>query len=88
MYKQRDKNRERYVRNVNTGVNIARNILMGPFGNGTYNRLRASGSSKIHAGSMAISDSLLSYMGWPTVAIAIPVSRLVEYKTAEQQLKS
>lgn len=51
--KQRDRNRETYVRSTTVKANIARDILLTPIGNGHYNRLRASGRS--------ITMSLFSY---------------------------
>lgn len=43
--KRRDQNRENYARSTSTGAAIARGLLLGPIGAGSWNRARASGQS-------------------------------------------
>lgn len=53
MFVERDKNRQNYAKNTKVGYAIARGILMGPFGNGSYSRLRSAGHNKLPSGLIA-----------------------------------
>ena len=48
-FQKRDRNRQRYTESTTIGRTIAKGILLGPFGAGQYNRLRASGDTRIAA---------------------------------------
>lgn len=43
--KTRDRNRQNYAKSTSTGAAIARGLLLGPIGAGSWNRARASGQS-------------------------------------------
>ena len=73
-YKKRDENRQSYTQKTTAGKSVARGLLMGPFGTGNYNRLRAAGMGKL-------SSAVLSYLG------GYPVSRMVESHTAKRDLE-
>ena len=51
LLKTRDRNRQAYAEKTTVGKTIAKGILLGPIGSGSYNRLRASG---IRRGSSAM----------------------------------
>lgn len=42
-YKMRDSARENFARKTSVGATVARGILLGPIGSGTYNRMRSAG---------------------------------------------
>ena len=67
-YKMRDRNRQDYVETTGIGRSIVKTLLMGPFGAGNYNRLRASGRSRLES---AISSNVLS------TTLGLPVSVLM-----------
>lgn len=53
LYKERDKNRQQYAENASVGKQILKTMLMGPFGNGSYSRLRSSGYGKLGSAFIA-----------------------------------
>lgn len=73
-YMQRDENRQKYAESTTAGKSVARGLLLGPFGTGNYNRLRAAGMGRV-------SSAVLSYLG------GYPVSRLVESSTARRDIE-
>lgn len=48
-YKNRDANRQRYAETTTVGRTVAKGLLLGPFGSGNYNRLRAAGNTRMYA---------------------------------------
>lgn len=46
-YKTRDRHRQNYAETATFGKSVAKGLLMGPFGSGNYNRLRASGHTRL-----------------------------------------
>lgn len=62
-YKKRDKNRQTYAENTSVGKSVAKGILMGPFGSGNYNRLRAAGHTRLY--SVGVSNIVTSTLTLP-----------------------
>lgn len=54
MYKTRDKARQSYAESTTVGKTVVRNLLLGPFSNGSYTRLRASGMSRLPSAAISI----------------------------------
>lgn len=61
--KSRDKRREQYARSASVGGAVARTVLFGPIGNGTYERLRSAGSSQVEAGAAMAAAWFLTPVG-------------------------
>lgn len=80
LYKLRDKNRQDYAERTGVGRSILKTALLGPFGNGSYNRMRASGYGRV--GSALVSNVILSTAGLP---INVLLTRGAEFKTARTQ---
>lgn len=66
-YKLRDKNRQDYVETTGVGRSIVKTALFGPFGNGNYNRFRASGHSRLY--SAVGSNIVFSTLGLPVTVL-------------------
>lgn len=47
MYKARDNNRVDYAKRTSVGKSIAKQLIFGPFGAGSYNRMRSGGNGRI-----------------------------------------
>lgn len=47
MYKERDKERVRYVKKTSVGKQITKNILLGPLNSGAYTRFRNAGYGRV-----------------------------------------
>lgn len=58
--KARDARRQEYARTASVGGAVARTVLFGPIGNGTYERFRSAGSSTVEAGAAAVVATLFS----------------------------
>lgn len=84
MYKIRDRNRQDYASKTSVGKTIVKGLLMGPVGSGNYNRLRATGYTRM--GAALRSNILSSTLSLP---YQIAVSKTAESKTArdEQRMK-
>lgn len=82
MYKQRDKNREDYVRQTSIGKSALKTLLFGPFGSGNYNRFRSSGHGRIV--SALGSNYIASTLGYPITAL---ISKESEYREAKRSVK-
>lgn len=81
-FKQRDLNRQQYAAKTNVGKGVAKTLLMGPFGAGNYNRLRAAGKGRLT--SALASNIVSSTLGMP---ITIAVTKHVENKAAKKQIQ-
>lgn len=81
LYKIRDKNRVEYAKTTNTGKAFVRTCLLGPIGNGTYSRYKASGNRT----GAAFVKSLMWDMTMP-VGPAQLMSRHREMNTARAEL--
>lgn len=81
LYKIRDKNRVEYAKMTNTGKAFVRTCLLGPVGNGTYSRYKASGNRT----GAAFVKSLMWNMTMP-VGPAQLMSRHREMNTARAEL--
>lgn len=77
-YKERDAARQSYAEYTKTGHAIARALLLGPFGSGTYNRARAAGSS---VGSAVVQGLILPKFG----PIGIGISKASENSSARSR---
>ena len=62
-YKKRDLNRQKYAENTTVGKSIVKGLLMGPFGSGNYNRLRAAGHTRLY--SAGVSNIVASTLSLP-----------------------
>lgn len=62
-FKKRDRNRQTYAESTTAGRSIAKGLLMGPFGAGNYNRLRAAGHTR--AASFMKSNIISSTLALP-----------------------
>lgn len=80
LYKKRDANRQDYAERTSVGKSVLKGLLMGPIGAGSYNRLRASGKSRI--GAALVSNILVSTAGMPIQALA---TRHAEFKAARKR---
>lgn len=78
--KGRDQNREAYARTTTAGRAIMKGLLMGPFGAGNYNRMRAAGSTKMQA--FMKSNILASTLDLPMQLI---ITRDEEFKAARRR---
>lgn len=58
--KARDTRRQEYARTASVGGAVARTVLFGPIGNGTYERFRSAGSSTVEAGAAAVAATLFA----------------------------
>lgn len=79
-YKLRDKNRQDYVETTGVGRSIVKTALFGPFGNGNYNRFRASGHSRLY--SAVGSNIVFSTLGLP---VTVLFSRSSEKSAAQMR---
>lgn len=79
MYKERDKSRQYYAQKTSVGATIVRDLLMGPFLNGSYTRLRASGVNKLPA---AVATLFTTPLG------ALLASKAVENGSARNSLEN
>lgn len=77
--KNRDKNREEYARSTTVGKTIAKGLLLGPFGSGNYNRMRAAGSGR--AAAFLKSNIISSTLGLPVQLI---MTRDEEFKSSRR----
>ena len=75
--KQRDKNRQDYVKTTSVGKQIVRDILLGPIFAGSYARYRAAGRDAVDALSKTISIS----------SIPILASKYDEHIRVKKQLE-
>lgn len=66
-YKERDKARQSYAEHTKTGHAVARALLLGAWGNGSYSRARAAGSS---IGSSVVQGVIFPMFGWIGVGIS------------------
>lgn len=66
MLKQRDKNRQNFAETTSTGSAVVRGLLLGPFGAGTYNRMRAAGYGPVGSAATA---SILTNVVNPIVGV-------------------
>lgn len=62
-FKKRDRNRQTYAESTTAGRSVAKGLLMGPFGAGNYNRLRAAGHTR--AASFMRSNLIASTLALP-----------------------
>lgn len=62
-FKTRDKARQSYAESTTVGSEIARNLLLGTFGAGTYSRLRASGKDVATAAGLAALSTYVPITG-------------------------
>lgn len=62
-FKKRDANRQKYAENTTAGRSFAKALLMGPFGSGNYNRLRAAGHTRLY--SAGVSNIVTSTLTLP-----------------------
>lgn len=67
-FKKRDKNRQTYAESTTVGKSVAKGLLMGPFGAGNYNRLRAAGHTR--AASFMKSNLIASTLALPLQVVA------------------
>lgn len=81
-YKQRDKNRVDYAKSTSIGKSVAKQILMGPIGSGTYSRMRAAGSGRGEA--FLMSNWIAGTLGAP---YGVLYSKSKENGTARQEKK-
>nr|DAM62925.1 MAG TPA: hypothetical protein [Caudoviricetes sp.] len=77
-YKERDKARQSYAEHTKTGHAIVRTLLLGPWGNGTYSRARAAGSS---VGSSVVEGLVMPWLG----AVGIGISKVSENSSARER---
>ena len=77
-FKNRDRNRQDYAATTTAGKSVAKVLLMGPFGAGNYNRLRAAGHGRV--ASYKESNILKSTLGLPMQLI---MSRDEEFRAAK-----
>ena len=82
-FKQRDRNRLDYVKSTGVGRSIAKGIIMGPFGSGSYNRLRAAGHGRVT--SALISNVVVSTFSLP---VNLLLTRGSEFKSANVQRRA
>lgn len=75
-FKTRDAQRQQYAMYTKTGSAIGRTLLLGPWGNGTYSRMRAAGYNR---GISAVSGMLTNTTG----LLGVGVSKVIENKTAQ-----
>lgn len=59
--KRRDANRQAYADTTSVGKTVVKGLLLGPFGSGNYNRMRAAGHTRVGAmfASNVITGTLL-----------------------------
>lgn len=82
-YKIRDRNRQDYAERTSVGKSIAKGLLFGPFGSGSYNRLRASGYSRM--GAAMASNWLASSV---TLPINVLATKVHENRTARVEARA
>lgn len=75
--KRRDENRQKYAESTSVGKTVVKGLLMGPFGSGNYNRLRASGSTRLYS---AMASNIIS--STLTLPIQALVSRDREFRSS------
>ena len=66
-FKKRDANRQAYADTTSVGKTIVKGLLLGPFGSGNYNRLRAAGHTRL--GAAFASNILTSTLGLPVTLV-------------------
>lgn len=79
MYKERDRARQSYAKRTTVGKSIAKQLLFGPLGTGTYNRLRASGKGRL------LSALASNYVGNIVGSVG---SKIYENRRAKKRLKA
>ena len=79
VYKVRDRKRQDYAESTKLGSVVARGILLGPLGSGNYNRMRATGHTRLR------SFMASSYV---TQIMATPLSMIGSRTEEKQQAKS
>ena len=72
LYEVRDKARLKYAKKTNVGKTMAKGLLMGPFGSGNYNRMRAMNIGR--AASFMASNVIMSTLTLPVSVIGTKVS--------------
>ncbi len=72
MYKNRDKNRQDYAEMTTVGRSFVKTVMMGPVGNGNYNRFRAGGHGRVF--SFLGSNYISSTLGAPITILASKAS--------------
>lgn len=77
-FKERDRNRQMYADRTSVGKAIAQNLLLTPFGAGSYQRFRSAGMSR--AASALIS-------GFTPVPVSMILSRSTEKVVAKANVK-
>lgn len=77
-FKARDELRQDYVKRTSVGKSFVKTLTMGPIGNGSYNRYRAAGNTRL--ASFLKSNIVVSTLGAP---VNILLSRAAEFKSAE-----
>lgn len=82
-YKIRDRNRQDYAERTSVGKTIVKGMLMGPFGSGSYNRLRSAGYSRL--GAAMASNWLSSSLTLPVNVLA---TKLHENRTARVEARA
>lgn len=65
--KARDRNRQYYAEKTNLGKAVAKQLIMGPFGAGNYNRMRSSGAGRL--GSFMVSNWITGTVGYPATLL-------------------
>lgn len=79
-YINRDKNRQDYAESTTVGKSVLKGLLMGPFGSGNYNRLRAAGHTRLY--SAGVSNIVASTL---TLPYQIIKSRDDEFVSAKRR---
>lgn len=74
-YKTRDKARVEYAKRTSVGADIARNIVLGAWGNGSYNRARAAGASVGKAALAGLGTNIAIAMPPIGLPIAVAISK-------------
>ena len=77
-FKIRDSARQRYVEKTNVGSAIARDLLLGGFGTGTYTRLRSSGYRRTISVGLAFMTNVMPIYG-------VTVSKMMENDVARNR---
>lgn len=65
--RKRDSNRQAYADTTTVGRTVVKGLLLGPFGSGNYNRLRAAGHTRL--GASFASNILSSTIGLPVALV-------------------
>ena len=83
IYKTRDKNRQAYAERTTVGKRIISTLVSGPFGAGSYARLRAAGDSRFSA--FLKTNIVSSTLSLPA---NIVLTRGAELKSTRQELRA